>query len=196
MSAKPVYIQTPEFRVSFPAVFKPRQFKGKGEAKYSIAMLFENGTDLEELKEACRKVARDKWGDDLDGIKWPFRNGNDKAAKKGMEAYKDTIHITASTKSRPQVIQPDAKTLIVDDEAAFYPGCYARAIVNAFTYENDGRGVSFGLGNIQKVRDGDKIGGRPAAEDQFDPVETGADDPANYANDDMVDSGPTGAIEL
>lgn len=197
-----IYIQSPEFRVSFPNVFKPRQYMGKGDAKFNCVLLFSKGTNLDELKDACRKVAREEWGANLKDIKWPFKDGDvhfaakEKAGKKGFEAYKGMIFCSASTTTRPQVIQPDAKTYIDGDETAFYAGCHARTILNPFTYENEGRGVSFGLGNIQKTRDDEKFGGRPPAEDQFDPVQTGADDPSNYPDDDMIDSGPAAVIDL
>lgn len=193
--SKVIYLTTPEFRVSFPTVFKPRAFKGKGEEKFSINMLFPKSTDLTELKEACKAWAKETWGDDLKGIKWPFKDGDVKGKKERFKMYQGMIWCVATSKHKPQVIQPDAKTYIYDDPAAFYPGCWARCEVHPFYYENEGRGISLGLGNIQKTKDDDKFAGRPDAKDQFDPVETGSDDPANY-DDDMIDSSPSETIEL
>jgi len=106
--------------------------------------------------------------------------------------YQGTIWCVATTKQKPQIVQPDARTYIQDDEAAFYAGCWAKAILNPFAYEGDGKGVTFGLGNLQKVRDDDPFSGRPPAADQFEPVETGADDPANY--EEQTDE--SGALDL
>lgn len=75
-----------------------------------------------------------------------------------------------------------------------YGGCYCIAQVNAYAWEYTEkgkvmkRGVSLGLMNLMKVRDGERLGGgkRISAEDAFADVEVEAssDDPSNYTNDD------------
>lgn len=193
-----IYILTPEFRVSFPNVFTPRQFKGKGDAKYSLNAMFPKDTDLSELKQACKDAAKARWGDDLQGIKWPFKDGDVRAAKDPkFEMYKGMFWISTSTTIKPQIVAQDAKTYIRDDKGAFYPGVWARAELHTYTYEGEQRGVSLGLGNIQKVRDDTSFGGRPDAKDQFNPIESGADDASNYdGGDDMIDSEVSEEIEL
>jgi hypothetical protein len=57
------------------------------------------------------------------------------------------------------------------NEADFYPGCYARATVRPFWYDTAGnKGVAFGLQNIQKLADGEPLGGRVVASKEFEPV--------------------------
>jgi hypothetical protein len=57
------------------------------------------------------------------------------------------------------------------EEKDFYSGCFARATVRAFAYSNKGNnGVAFGLQNIQKLRDGDPLGGRTRPSDDFQAV--------------------------
>lgn len=197
MSKKQTYVITPEFRVSFPVVFEPKSYRGKGQEKFSINMLFPKSTDITELKNMCKSWALSKWGEDgIKGVKWPFKDGDVKGKQDGYEMYKDTVWCVATSVHKPQIVQPDAETYITE-AAVFYPGCYARCEVHAFDYENEGRGISIGLGNLQKTKDGEKFAGRPSAKDQFDAVETGADDPANFDDeDDMVDSAPPETIEL
>ena len=49
-----------------------------------------------------------------------------------------------------------------------YSGCYARVSVNFYAFNSNGnRGIACGLGNIQKVRDGEPLGGRSSAADDF-----------------------------
>ena len=46
-----------------------------------------------------------------------------------------------------------------------------------FTYDTNGsKGVSFGLQNLQKLRDGERIDGRMRPEDEFEAIESGAAD--------------------
>lgn len=173
-------IMTPKFRVSFPFVFQPQKAKEEGkDPKYSVAMLFEKGADLSALKTAAKEAAANKWGPDP--AKWPknlrnpFRDQGDREKK--LDGYVDgAIVITATSKQRPGLVDENVQPII--EERQFYPGCYARATVRAFAYDTAGnKGVSFGLQNIQKVADGQPLGGRSRPENDFAPVEgTGTPD--------------------
>jgi ssDNA-binding protein len=173
---------TPEFRVSFPAVFKPKAFKNQ-EPKYSVVMLFNKKTDLKELKRAYMNAGIEKWGPDQK--KWPvfknptFRNGDE---KQDVQGYPGTIFVTASSKQPPGIINQRKEDIISEQE--FYAGCYARATLIAFAYGNPKEGIpygiSFSLQNLQKLRDGDKFSGRRDAADEFDEVEDGSEDASNY----------------
>jgi len=105
-----------------------------------------------------------------------FRDGDEKS---DLEGYPGNIFVTASNKNKPQVI--DQRKNHLTSEEAFYAGCYARASVIAFAYDNKGnKGVSFSLQNLQKVGDGESFTGRKAAQDEFDAVEDDSDDTENY----------------
>lgn len=168
---------TPKFRVSFPNVFKPKSFKD-GEPKYSITMLFDKKTDLAKMKLAARNAGIQKfgpvesWPKDKNGkskLRMPFRDGDDEKAE--MDGYENCIFVNASSKSPPQVIEADGKTPIVS-EVSLYAGCYARASLIAFGYDESGnKGISFALQNIQKWEDGEPFSGKPKAEDEFEAIE-------------------------
>ena len=58
------------------------------------------------------------------------------------------------------------------DSTQLYSGVWARVSINAFAFNTQGnKGVSFGLNHVQKVRDGDYLGGRSKAEDDFEPLD-------------------------
>ena len=66
----------------------------------------------------------------------------------------------------------DGKPILDRDEV--YSGCYARVSLNFYAFNSNGnKGVACGLGNIQKIRDGESLGGRTSAADDF---KTEADD--------------------
>lgn len=170
-------VMTPEFRVSFPAVFKPKRQKGDAtsEPKYGLTMLFPKGADLSKLKAAAQEVVKEKWGDKPPkNLRSPFRDQGEKE----YEGYEEgAVFVSASSKQKPGLVDRQRQDII--DETEFYPGCYARATVRAFAYDNNGnKGVAFGLNNVQKLRDGDPLGGRTRAQDDFAddlPPDEGAD---------------------
>ena len=54
------------------------------------------------------------------------------------------------------------------DRAEVYSGCYARVSINFYAFNTNGnKGIACGLGNIQKVRDGEPLSGRTSAADDF-----------------------------
>lgn len=57
------------------------------------------------------------------------------------------------------------------DQSEVYSGCYGRISVNFYGFSSNGnKGIAAGLGNIQKLRDGESLGGRTNAADDFDAV--------------------------
>ena len=61
-----------------------------------------------------------------------------------------------------------AKEQPILDRAEVYSGCYARVSINFYAFNTNGnKGIACGLGNIQKVRDGEPLSGRTSAADDF-----------------------------
>lgn len=174
---------TPVFRVAFANVHKPRGMEHEdgtvGEPKYSIVMIFDKEEDLSAMKRLVKKAAVDRWGTNLPrNMRQPFRDGSEKDETPGFSD--DVTFATASTFYKPGLVDKNRDVIL--DEEEFYSGCFARASVTAYTYDKKGnKGVAFGLHNLQKVRDGERLGGRGPAEDDFDSV--GEDD----EGEDMFD---------
>lgn len=188
-------VLTGTFRVSFPAVFAPRKANPQDtedKAKYSIQMLFTKTDDLTAMRAACRAAATEKWGPQdkwpkpKGGLQLPFRDGTEK----DFDGYgPGVIFVNASSKQKPGLVDENVQPIITADE--FYGGCYARATVNAFAWEYMGKaGVSFGLRNIQKVKDGEPFGGRSKPENDFDAIPVVGGDAAGAAasSDGAVDN--------
>jgi hypothetical protein len=174
---------TPVFRVSFPAILKPKAFEGK-EAEYSVVMLFDKDIDLgkpakgqkNSLKRAAFYAAVEKWGKDKTkwprNLKMPFRDGEEKS---DVDGYEGTIFITARSKTQPNLVDQRLRPITSEDD--FYAGCYAHAEVMAAAFDNSGnKGVSFWLQNIQKVRDGEPFSGRLPADQVFGALESDDDE--------------------
>lgn len=181
-------VTTPVFRVSFPAVFEAKPGPDGGEPKFSIAMLFDaeaqKTAEFANMKKLAQAAIKERWGDKVpSNLRNPFRKGEEKP---DLEGYGEGIvFVSASSKMKPGVI--DAKKNKITDEEAFYAGCYARATVVAYAYDKAGnKGVAFGLNNVQKIRDGESLTGRVAAENDFDEVDTSAWEEESSSGDDFL----------
>lgn len=159
-------VLTPEFRVSFPDVFTPNTFGG-GDPKYQLTMLVpkEDKAFIDKLKGLVGAAIKEQWPnkDKRPELQLPFQDGDSKE----YDGYEGHIAVRTSSKYRPGIVNARRDEII--DESEFYGGCYARAQINAYTWEFGGKsGVSFGLQNVQKLRDGDPFGNRANAAAAFD----------------------------
>lgn len=175
---------TPEFRVSYPHVFKAAQVMGKGEPKFSITMLFKKTEDLSALKLAIKHAKLAKWPNKND---WPSTlmspvvdgdgpAGIDKKTGKRKDGYAGcwVVKATSNAENRPGVV--DENVEVITEASQFYPGCYARAQVFARVWEFMGKeGVHFILDHVQKTRDGKSFGGKKSAQEVFGAVAGSAD---------------------
>jgi hypothetical protein len=180
---------TPEAVLSYPHLFTPQAAEDGGTPKYSCALVFPEGTDLSALKQAVVSVLADKFGEKKAAeliqkkqIRLPFRDGAEKNYPEG------SVFINVRGAQAPGVVStiPDPNTgrpMSITDEEEIYPGCIVRASISAFYYDTSGnKGVSFGLNNVQKIRDGKRLDSRVRAEDEFE-----ADASAVASLDDLTD---------
>lgn len=174
-------VKTPEFRVSYPNVFKSRKNQLSGKDEFSVVALFKKGENLDVLKRAVNAAIEEEWGKDKakwpKGLKTPFRNQGDRAKENEQgklvlpAGYEEgAIYCNLKSYVRPGIVGPDA--FPITDETKFYAGCYAWATVVAKAYNMQvNKGVSFWLQNLQMRRDGEAFGNRSKAEDDFAPIE-------------------------
>lgn len=174
-------VTTPEFRVSYPNLFKPRLNDLNGKEEFSMTALFKKGEDLTLLKKLIHDTAAKAWG--ADKAKWPanlrmpLRDQGEKKTKEGKtpEGYEaGAAFVNLKTQKRPSVVDQNVQALL--DEGAVYSGCWCRASVSAYAYDQKGnRGVSLSLMHVQLVRDGDPLSGRPKVTDAFTPIDGGGE---------------------
>jgi len=178
-------VMTPKFRAFYANVWEPRAMNEGAEPVYSVMMVFDKeaqaSQDFKNLKRLAMTAAKEKFGEKLPAsLRTPFRKGSEKLETNGMEA--DFVFVNAKSKYQPGIVDQGARDII--DRDAFYSGCYARATVVAYAYDFQGnKGVAFGLQNIQKLGEGEVLGGRKAAKDEFEVV-AGFESNDDFANDD------------
>jgi len=171
-------IITPEFRAGFISIFKATQQKNDdgtlSAPKFSVRACFPPDSDFDAMVEQVNRVVKDKFGDQPPkNWRKPFRK-NEELDKPVQGIGDDWVIMTFSANEdrRPGIV--DAKLQDIIDSSEVYSGAWYRAQVRAFWYEKKGnKGVSFGLQNVQKLRNDDPLGGSniPASK-AFDAVPT------------------------
>ena len=166
-------------RLSYFHGWEPVSING-GAEKYSASVLIPK-TDTETVSainaaiDAAIEEGVAKFGGkkpNKAAIKLPLRDGD---VERDDEAYKAHWFINANSTTAPQIVDRQVKPIL--DRSEVYSGCYARVSLNFFAFNSNGnKGIACGLGNIQKLRDGEPFGGKSTAADDF----------ATLADDDFL----------
>lgn len=160
---------TGKVRFSYANVFEPKSVNG-GTPKYSVSLIIPKSDKktLKKIKDALETAKKEgvhKWGGKVPAsLKIPLRDGD--TDRDDDEAYADSYFINANSTTRPGIVDADLTPIV--DQSEFYSGCYGRASINFFAYNTNGnKGIGAGLQNLQKLEDGEPLGGRIRAEDDF-----------------------------
>lgn len=171
-------VTTGKVRLSYTHLFEPHAIEGN-EPKYSVSVIIpKSDTEtLKAIKEATEQAKKDgaaKWGGKVPAtLKTPLRDGD--AERPDDEAYANCFFLNASSKNKPGVVDQYVQTIL--DATEVYSGCYGRLTLNFYAYSASGnKGIACGLGNVQKLEDGEPLGGFTRAEDDFEAIESTADD--------------------
>ena len=98
-----------------------------------------------------------------------FASGQDRSPVMPLDHRRCVKSIGNST-TPPQIVDKNVQPIL--DRSEVYSGCYARVSLNFYAFNSNGnKGVACGLGNIQKIRDGESLGGRSSAADDFTTVD-------------------------
>ena len=189
--AKATEVVTGKVRLSYVNLFQPREDQN-GKRKYSVTLLIPK-SDTETLKkindaiQAAAKIGLDgNWNGTMPPqLPTPIHDGD--GVRESGEPFGDECKghwvMTASANENhpPEVVDQQLNKVL--DATAVYSGCYARVFLNFYPYGGGNttykKGVGVGLGPVQKVADGEVLGGSaPKASCVFgvvsDPVATGA----------------------
>lgn len=174
-------------RISFANIWEPKAING-GDEKYSVSCLIPKSDKktiarIQKAVEAAKEDGKTrKWGGKIPpNLKLPLRDGD--IDRPDDENYEDCFFLNASSKDAPQVV--DRKVNPILDPMMVYSGCYYNVSVNFYAFNANGnRGVAAGLGNIQFVRDGERLSGKASADADFDALE---DDDEDVLGGDMPD---------
>ena len=161
-------------RLSYFHGWEPVSING-GAEKYSVSVLIPKNdkATIDAINVAIDAAIEEgiaKFGGkkpNKAAIKLPLRDGD---VEREDEAYKGHYFVNANSNTAPQIVDRVVKPIL--DRSEVYSGCYARVSLNFYAFNSNGnKGVACGLGNIQKVRDGEPLDGRTNAADDFASLE-------------------------
>lgn len=163
-------VTTGEVRISFPYLFAPDD-SDMGGGKYSVTLLIsksnkETVTMINKAIEEAKAEGRSKkWGGTIPHKCWtPLRDGDEEKDTEKYPEYEGCYYIKAKSNRQPGVVDRHVQPIL--DQEEVYSGMYARVSLNFFAYSASGsNGVSAALGNVQKLKDGERLGGSAATPD-------------------------------
>ncbi|MPM16504.1 hypothetical protein SDC9_62885 [bioreactor metagenome] len=170
-------VTTGKVRLSYAHLFAPHAIEGN-EPKYSVSVIIPKSDKetLQAIKEAvaeAKEQGKGKWNGKVPAnIKTPLRDGD--VEREGDEAYAGCYFLNANSKNKPGVVDINVQPVL--DATEVYSGCYGRLTLNFYAYNANGnKGIAAGLGNVQKLEDGEPLGGFTRAEDDFEAIESAED---------------------
>lgn len=179
VKANPMKVITgPDTRWSYANVWEPKSING-GTPKFSVSLIIPKSdtVTVAKIKAAieaayqegeARLKGNGKSVPPLAGIKTPLRDGD--LERPDDPAYAQAYFINANSATIPGIVDADRNVILTRSEV--YSGVYGRASINFYAFNTNGnRGIACGLNNLQKIRDGEPLGGKSRAEDDFSSTE-------------------------
>jgi hypothetical protein len=164
-----VKVVTGKVRFSYANVFAPKASVEGGTPKYSVSIIIpksdkETISKLQKAFEETKAASSAYFGGSIPkNLKGGLRDGD---AEKEDAAYEGCYFINANSVQKPGVVDQDLNPIL--DQNEFYSGCYGRASITFYPYNAQGsKGIACGLNNVQKLEDGEKLGGGTTAAADF-----------------------------
>ena len=161
-------------RWSYANVWDPKSING-GTPKYSVSLIIPKSdkVTIQKIKAAIQAAYEEgesklkgsgKSVPSLSVLKTPLRDGD--LERPDDEAYKNAYFVNANSATAPGIVDADRQQII--DRSEVYSGVYGRASINFYAFNSNGnKGIACGLNNLQKIKDGEPLGGKASAESDF-----------------------------
>jgi hypothetical protein len=161
-------------RWSYANVWEAKSING-GTPKFSVSLIIpkDDTTTVNKMKAAIQSAYEEgqsklkgngKTVPALSILKTPLRDGD--LERPDDEAYANSYFVNANSSSAPGIVDADRQPII--DRSEVYSGVYGRASINFYAFNSNGnKGIACGLNNLQKMKDGEPLGGKSRAEDDF-----------------------------
>jgi hypothetical protein len=175
MTKNPMKVITgKDTRWSYANVWEPKSING-GVPKFSVSLIIPKSDKktIEVIKKAIQAAYKEgeaklkgnsRSVPPLESIKTPLRDGD--TERPDDEAYANSYFLNANSTTQPGIVDANVQPILTRSEV--YSGVYGRASINFYAFNSNGnRGIACGLNNLQKIRDGEPLGSRTSAEDDF-----------------------------
>ena len=163
-------VVTDKCRLSYVHVLEPQSIVEGGEKKFSVSVIIPKSNKklvdkIEKAILAAKEMGKKNWNNIIPKVlKEPLRDGD--LERPEDPPYANAYFVGATSKTRPNIV--DLALNKITDATEIYSGMYGRVSMNFYPFNQAGnKGIACGLNNIQKVADGEPLGGRTRAEDDF-----------------------------
>ena len=188
MNKQTKVITSKNVRFSYANLLTPKSPVEGAEPVYSVSLIIskDDKFTIDKINNAM-KAAYEEGANKLKGnskvvpplasLRSVLRDGDiDKA---GDEAYKNSYFVNAKSRTKPGIVDANCEP-ILNPEEEIYSGIYGRASITFYAYNTGmSKGIACGLNNVQKIADGERLGGKATAESDFSHLED-ADDDEDY----------------
>ncbi len=161
-------------RWSYANLWEPKSING-GTPKYSVSLIIPK-SDIVTVQKVNRAIqaayeegqaklrGNGRTVPPLTAIKTPLRDGD--TERPDDPAYAGCYFINANSATAPGIVDSDCNPILTRSEV--YSGVYGRASINFYAFNSNGnKGIACGLNNLQKIRDGEPLGGKASAASDF-----------------------------
>ncbi len=161
-------------RWSYANVWEPKAMEG-GKPKFSVSLIIpkSDSVTVGKIRAAIEEAYRDgqsklkgngKSVPALSTLRTPLRDGD--IDRPDDPAYANSYFVNANSTTAPGVVDANRNEIL--DKSEVYSGCYGRASISFYAFNANGnKGIACGLNNLQKIKDGEPLGGRASAESDF-----------------------------
>ena len=161
-------------RWSYANVWEAKSING-GTPKFSVSLIIPKSdtVTVEKIKAAIQAAYEEGQAKlkgngrsvpPLTAIKTPLRDGD--TERPDDPAYAGCYFINANSATAPGIVDADLNPILSRSEV--YSGVYGRASISFYAFNSNGnKGIACGLNNLQKIRDGEPLGGKASAESDF-----------------------------
>lgn len=173
---------TGEVRLSYVHLLEPYSSDPDKEKSYSVCLLIPKKdkttvAKIRKAQQAALEAGKGKFGGKIPKVwKDTLRDGDEEIDTDEHPEYAGHWYMNVSARLAYPPAVVDRQRNPIDDPREIYSGCYARVSMVAFAFNTQGnKGVSFGLRNVQKLRDGENLTGGSTADEDFDDLDDDED---------------------
>ena len=161
-------------RWPYANVWEAKAMEG-GKPKFSVSLIIPKSDTVTvgKIKSAIEEAYRDgqsklkgnaKSVPALSTLRTPLRDGD--LERPDDPAYANAYFVNANSTTSPGVVDANRNEIL--DKSEVYSGCYGRASISFYAFNANGnKGIACGLNNLQKIKDGEPLGGKASAESDF-----------------------------
>ena len=157
-------------RLSYPHLFQARAIQAGDDPKFGAAFLIpKTHPSVSDILAAIEAEKGAKWGASAPpAVKSTLYDG-DTDPKHNTDSNNHGHYILNASSSQdqpPTLVDTNLQKVI--NPTTFYAGCYVNADIGFYSYDKGvSKGIAAGLNGVQFAADGERIDGRPSAEDMF-----------------------------